>query len=430
MDTDVYRVEDAAPASTELWQRASTDFFTVAMESEHRANPYPLYAAARRNAPVYDTGFGMWLVFTHADASATLRGPTNSSDEKRGRVYADFIAENSLTEAFGGLPMMLFLDPPDHTRLRSLVAQAFTPRRAEQLRDRSRAIAADLVSSIAADIGSAGPVDLIERFAYPLPVTVICELLGVPAADHATFGEWSKHLARSVDPGILRTPDDNAHLVAAGAAFAEYFGALIDERRDTPRDDLLSAMIAAADDGDRLSRDELLGTGLLLLIAGHETTVNLIGNSIAAIASHPDQQQVVRDHGIDRAAIDELLRYDSPVQMAQRITLEPMTLGEHVVPALDSVITLLGAANRDPAVFNAPDRLDLRRQSAKPHLSFGGGIHHCLGAALARVEGEEALSELFTRFPHLKLTDGATRRNSFTLRGFDSLPVQLGPATS
>ena len=415
-----------ATPTADLWKRASTDFFNVAMEPEHRANPYPLYAASRENAPVYETGFGLWLAFTHEATSTALRTPGASSNEKRGRLYADFIAENSSGEAFGGLPMLLFLDPPDHTRLRSLVAQAFTPRRADQLRDRVAAVAGRLIGEIADDHGPTDPVDLIERFAYPLPVTVICELLGVPAADHALFGEWSKHLARSVDPGILRTPDDNARLAAAGTAFTEYFGALIAERQAAPGEDLLSAMITAAADGDRLTHEELLGTGLLLLIAGHETTVNLIGNSIAAICSHPDQQQIVRTRGVDRAAIDELLRFDSPVQMAQRIAIEPIILGGLIVPALDSVITLLGAANHDPAVFAHPDRLDLTRQPVKPHVSFGGGIHHCLGAALARVEGEEALSALFARFPDLSLAGTGVRRNSFTLRGYESLPVTTG----
>jgi pimeloyl-[acyl-carrier protein] synthase len=424
MDTQLYRVDDTAQA---LWQRASTDFFTVAMEPEHRDNPYPLYAAARSNAPVFDTGFGLWLAFTHDATSTTLRTPTASSDESRGRLYAEWIVENQATKAFGGMPLMLFLDPPDHTRLRSLVAQAFTPRRADQLRTRTRTIAHDLLVAVKTDRAPGDEVDIIKHFAAPLPVTVICELLGIPAADHALFGQWSTDLARSVDPGILRTPDDNAKLVAAGASFIEYFGALIDERRKSPGDDILSALIAAADDGDRLSHDELIGTGMLLLIAGHETTVNLIGNSIAAICSHPDQQHHVREHGVDRAAVDELLRFDTPVQMAQRVAIQPITLGDHVVPALDTVITLLGAANRDPAAFPDPDRLDLTRKPAKPHLSFGGGIHHCLGAALARVEGEEALSELFAQFPSVALAGEGQRRNSFTLRGYASLPVTLGP---
>jgi cytochrome P450 len=424
MDTHLYRVEESTDAAA-LWQRASTDFFTVAMEPEHRDNPYPLYAAARANAPVYDTGFGLWLAFTHDATSTALRTPTASSDETRGRLYAEWIVENLATKAFGNMPLMLFLDPPDHTRLRSLVAQAFTPRRADQLRTRTRTIAHDLLAAVKVEHGPGDTIDLIERFAAPLPVTVICEMLGVPAADHALFGSWSTDLARSVDPGILRSPEDNAKLVAAAERFAEYFGALIEERRKKPGDDIMSALIAAADDDERLTHDELVGTGLLLLLAGHETTVNLIGNSIAAICSHPDQQQHVREHGVDRVAVDELLRFDSPVQMAQRVAIEPIALGDHVVPPLDSVVTLLGAANRDPAVFPDPDRLDLTRQPAKPHLSFGGGIHHCLGAALARVEGEEALSELFTQFPNLALTGEAQRRNSFTLRGFASLPARL-----
>jgi cytochrome P450 len=426
MDTHLYRTSNSPSPAADLWERASTDFFNVAMEPVHRADPYPLYAAAREHAPVYDSGFGLWLAFTHDATSVTLRTPGASSDEKRGRLYADFVAQDIAVEAFGGLPMLLFLDPPDHTRLRSLVAQAFTPRRADQLRERVAAIAARLIDEIASEYGPNDPVDLIERFAYPLPVTVICELLGVPAADHQLFGEWSKHLARSVDPGILRTPDDNARLVTAGSAFTEYFGALIAERQATPSEDLLSAMITAAAGGDHLTHDELLGTGLLLLIAGHETTVNLIGNSIAAIGSHPDQQQIVRERGVDRLAIDELLRFDSPVQLALRVAIEPISLGDYTVPALESVITLLGAANRDPAVFPDPDRLDLTRQTAKPHVSFGGGIHHCLGAALARVEGEEALSALFARFPDLALAGTGTRRNSFTLRGYESLTVTTG----
>lgn len=404
------------------------DFLSVALTPEFREDPYPWFHRLRELEPVHETPLGTYMLSRHADASAAVRDPALSNDERNSELYQAFLEANPPTgDDFAEQTRqatMLFLDPPDHTRLRGLVSKAFTPRVIGRLRPRVEELVAELLDGVMAR--GEGHMDVVTDLAYPLPVVIICELLGVPAADHPTFQGWSRDLAHSIDPDPLISPEQQARIEAAGNAFVEYFLALIEERRRSLGDDLLSGLIAAEEAGDRLSEEELLGTALLLLIAGHETTVNLIGNGTLALLRHRDQFERLRaDPALDHNAVEELLRYDSPVTFTQRITLEEYQVGETVLAPRKQLIPILAAANRDPEVFPDPDCLDLARPEANRHLAFGGGHHFCLGAALARLEGEVAIPTLVRRFPELELAGEPVRRDTFTLRGLERLPVTV-----
>jgi unspecific monooxygenase len=317
---------------------------------------------------------------------------------------------------------LLFMDPPDHTRLRNLVARAFTPRRIEGLRAATEAITAELLDAMGSD---GGPVDLIQAFAYPLPVRVICNLLGIPEADEAVFTGWSRGIARSLDPTVLRSPAIDAAIEQARSELRAYLGELLEARRKNPGDDLLSGLALVEADGDRISSGEVLSLAVLLLVAGHETTVNLIGNGVLALLRAPEQLALLqRSPDLVGAAVDELLRFDGPVQITQRIATEDMEVVGCQVRRGDEILLVLGAANRDPAVFAEPYRLDVTRD-ARRHVGFGGGIHHCLGAVLARMETQIALAALLDRFGRIELAGTPVRRPTFTLRGLESLPVTL-----
>jgi cytochrome P450 len=312
---------------------------------------------------------------------------------------------------------MLFRDPPDHTRLRSLVSKAFTPRRAEQVSERVQRIVDEMLDRVE----SRRHVELLTELAYPLPARVICELLGVPAADSDFIVRCARPLATGLDPSPMRSPTTLTEADQATRAFVEYLERLITDRRRQPGDDLLSALIAAETDGDRLAHDELVSTLVLLLIAGHETTANLIGNGVLALLRNPAELARLRaDPGLDATAVDELLRYDSPVQMTQRITLDDVTLGDVTIGPGRIVIAILAAANHDPAVFDEPERLDVGR-TPNPHLAFGSGPHYCIGAALARLEARIAIGTLVRRFPGLRLARAPRWRSSFTIRGLREL---------
>jgi cytochrome P450 len=314
------------------------------------------------------------------------------------------------------------MDAPDHTRLRGLVARAFTPRRIEDLRAATEGITAELIDAMAARRGT---VDLIEAFAYPLPVRVICTLLGVPARDEAIFTNWSRGIARSLDPSILRSPEVEAAIVEARQGLHTYIGELLAERRRQPGDDFLSALAAVDVDGDSITARETVSLAQLLLVAGHETTVNLIGNGVLALLRAPEQLALLqRQPELVGPAVDEFLRFDGPVQISQRVAMEDLDLFGHKVRKGDEILLILGAANRDPAAFTEPHRLDVARDARK-HVAFGGGIHHCLGAALARMEGLVAFKALLEAFPTMELATPPTRRPTFTLRGLETLPVAL-----
>ena len=397
-------------------------FFVDAMSTTFREDPYPHYETYRSQDRLLRVADTMWFSFGHVDVTAMLRHPKLSSDERRATTEVGRSEPGRLATS------LLFMDPPDHTRLRSLVAQVFTPKRMADLRPTAAAITAKLLDEIAAAGTSGEEVDLIRSLAYPLPVRTICSLLGVPEADERTFTGWSRALARSLDPSVLRSAELDATIADAERDLVEYLGDLLSFRRTTPGDDLLSALLAVEADGDRILPKEVVDLALLLLVAGHETTVNLIGNAVLALLRAPDQLDLLRrSPDLVAGAVDELLRFDSPVQMTQRVATEDLDLAGYRVRAGDEILLVLGAANRDPSVFAEPNRLNVIRD-ARRHVAFGGGSHHCLGASLARLEGQVALSALLARFSRLELAGRPIRRPTFTLRGLESLPVVVEEA--
>ncbi len=386
---------------------------------EFHANPYPFYHALREKDPVHQSPMGFWVLTRYDDVVTSLRDPRYGRDGFAPLIEATYGPET----AEGNLPRsMLMRDPPDHTRLRALVNKAFTPRVIEGMRAHIQAIVDRLLDKVQ----GARSMDVIDDLAYPLPVTVICEMLGVPLDDQNAIRGWSSDIARSLDAiGLMADPDIVARGVAARRNLTEYFRRLLPERRQHPKADLLSLLIAVEERGDRLNEGELLAMCLLLFIAGHETTVNLIGNGTLALLEHSDQMARFKDDpALIPSAIEELLRYDSPVQWTARITNADVEAGGRKIPSGSMVIAAIGAANRDPSHFPDPDRLDIARADNR-HVSFGFGIHFCLGAPLARVEGQIALGTLLRRMPDLALQTGATLdwRESSALRGLKRLPV-------
>lgn len=404
---------------------ASTpDFVGLAFSPEVRDDPYPLLRLLRETAPVVETPLG-WLLTRHADCVQVTRDPRLSND---GRNAVPDTLPGSDGEREPEDIFMLFLDPPDHTRLRGLVNKAFTQRIVARLRARAEHLVDGMLD--AAEARGDHRLDVIAELAYPLPVVIICELLGVPPGDRDTLQGWSRDLAAIADPTAAMTAEQQAKVDAAGQAFTEYFTQLIDDRRRTPGDDLLSVLSAAEQDS-RLSRRELLTMVLFLFVAGHETTASLIGNGTLALLRNPEQlTRLHHDPSLGGGAIEELLRFDTPVQLTQRFTLDDYDLGRVTIPAGRRLVALLGAANRDPDAFAGPDHLDLGREGAHRHLAFGGGPHFCLGAALARLESEIAITALVQRFPTMELADEPTRRPTVTIRGLDTLPISTGPGTA
>jgi cytochrome P450 len=395
-----------------------SDFTFNPMAPEFVADPYPTYHRLRAEDPVHQSPLGFWVLTRYEDVVSVLRDPRLIKEPIAAFVAARF----GLAAPPTGMGLsMLDRDPPDHTRLRGLVSKAFTPRVIERLRPHIQQIVDGLLDRVEADHG----MDLIEQFAYPLPVIVICEMLGVPVADHERFKGWGLDIARGLD-AIMLPPDSPVaqRSVNARHALADYFRELIAERRADPRDDLLSGLIAAEEAGDKLNEDELLATCILLLVAGHETTVNLIGNGSLALLRHPDQRRRLQDDpGLIVTAVEELLRFDGPVQRTARIPSEDVTIGGKIIGKGEMVMPFIGAADRDPAQFPDPDRLDIGRADNR-HIAFGWGVHFCIGAPLARVEGQIALNTLLRRRPKLALaTDRPEYRQSLTLRGLAALPV-------
>jgi cytochrome P450 len=389
------------------------------MDPDFVADPYPMYHRLRAEDPVHHSPLGFWVLTRYPDVMAMLRDPRLIKEP-----IAAFVAARFGVAVPPGLGLsMLDRDPPDHTRLRGLVSKAFTPRALEGLRPHIQQI----VDGLLDEAQRRGSMDLIEEFAYPLPVRVICEMLGVPVKDHERFKQWGLDIARGLD-AIMLPPDSEVAVrsIAGRRALSNYFRELIAERRAAPRDDMLSALIAAEEAGDKLNEDELLATCILLLVAGHETTVNLIGNGTLALLRHPAELRKLRDHpGLIGSAVEELLRFDGPVQRTARIPSEDITIGGQTIGKGELVMPFLGAADRDPAQFPDPDRLDLTRTDNR-HIAFGMGIHFCLGAPLARMEGQIAINTLLARLPRLTLaTDRPRFRQSLTLRGLQALPVSF-----
>lgn len=390
------------------WERMESGVAYHPGSPEAIADPYPIYSDLRAKDPVHRMRLiDAWAITRYRDIDRVLRDHATFSSAVATKV-----------QRRTGLTSMLEMDPPDHTRLRSLVSQAFTPRAIKGLRPRIERIAEHLVDETA----NGDRVDLMASIAYPLPVIVIAEMLGVPAEDMTRFERWSNDISLNIEP----TLDDEEILRVRNAAeeLTEYFEGIILLRRSDPKDDIISALLAAEEEGDKLTHEELIRTLILLLVAGNETTRNLIGNGVLALLANPDQFELLRkDPSLMGSAVKELLRYDSPVQLDGRTPKVDVELGGRSISAGQSVIAVIGAANRDPDVFENPDRLDIRRAGAS-HLSFGRGIHYCLGAPLAEMEGQIALAAVMRKFPRIRLAAEPVRRRQTVLRGLKHLWVE------
>jgi cytochrome P450 len=393
-----------------------------------RENPFPLFEQARRRGPVHAVtladGHEAWLIVRHAEARAALNDVRLSKDMQAAFASSGVVAEGLPGPAFAR--HMLAVDPPHHTRLRRLVASAFSVRRIEALEDHVHLIVNRLLDAIE-DHGPETVVDLIGSFAFPLPFTVICELLGLPELGRTRFGDA---LVEMLAP--TRTPDEYADAKRASDQVVEYLHQLVSDKRADHDDALVSALISARDGEDRLSEQELLSTIFQLVIAGHDTTSTLIGNGVVALLTHPDQLASLRsDPSLMANAVEELIRFDAPVPHSTfRYALEPIELGGTIIPAGAQVIINLASANRDETRFDQPDTLDIGRTDTR-HLGFGHGIHFCLGAPLARMEGRVALGELIRRFPDLHLAVPLEdlrwgHGDGLVLRGLTALPVIAG----
>jgi cytochrome P450 len=398
-------------------------------ENGFHANPYHQYQRVRETEPVHRSALGPVLLTRWEDVNRLLRSPgvsvetANASDVRRLQP-----SHGDPERSERGKQSILRLDPPDHTRLRRLMSRAFTPRTIERLRPRVD----EMVSRILDDLATRDePFDLMSELAFPLPFAVINDMLGMPDGDADTMRALSHTVSQSIDP--LLAAERAEEIFAASDQMREMVAAAVRWKRNRPDDDdLLNTLLRRDDDGDVLTDSEISDNVVLLYIAGHETTVNLIGNGIHALLRNRRQLERLQDGSVsDSAAVEELLRYDSPVQFTQRIMIETIDIDDHTITAGDTVLTGIGAANRDPAKFGpTADELDLDRANAREHVSFGSGIHHCLGAALARLEGQAVIGPMVRRFPDLALTGEPVRNDRLVLRGFDQLPVTAGTSTS
>lgn len=401
------------------------DFFSPA----HRANPYRDYAYLRENAPVYrytdSSGYAYWVITRYEDVQAAFKDPRLVKDYRHAysqERIAQIEAQMTTREWRILDQNLLSADPPDHTRLRNLVSKAFTPRRMEQLRPRIQQIADELIDAMAGQ----SQVDLLDVYAFPLPFQVIAELLGVPTVDRDKFRSWSKSLLDGSGPDA---PEVNSY--KAAVAFVAYIEEMIAERRKTGgQEDLVGALVQAEESGDKLSEDELIAMIWLLIIAGHETTVNLIGNGMVALLRHPDQMAKLQTDlpGLIKPAIEEFLRYDGSVETSTiRFASEDVQIsGQHIARG-ERVLLVIAGADHDATRFTNSDELDVTRANNQ-HIAFGYGIHFCLGAPLARLEGQIALSTLLERKPNIKLAvkpEDLQWRPSLLLRGLQSLPVLI-----
>jgi len=391
---------------------------------EFRVDPYPIYDLLRQYAPVvFRDELNMWVVSRYADVTAILRdrrfGRTIDhvlTREQRGlppkpqyRRAFDMLSENSMFDK----------EPPDHTRLRGLVHKAFTPRRVENLREAVQSTADMLLD----EVQSKGSMDVLADFAVPLPVTVIAELLGVPEEERGPLRNWSQTIVAMYE--LAPTAEQERAAIQAATEFTEYLHKLAAQRRQQPKDDLMTALVEAEEAGDRLSEDELIATCILLLNAGHEATVNVIGNGLYALFRNPDQLQLLQENpSLNTGAVEELLRYDTPLQLFRRFALEDVPFGDVTFRQGQEIALLFGSANRDPERFPNPDAVDISR-SENPHIAFSLGVHYCLGAPLARMELQIAFATLMRRFPDLALAQEPQYRDSVVIRGLESLQVNF-----
>lgn len=389
------------------------------------ADPYPAYAELRARGRVhYYEPTNQWLVPHHADVSALLR------DRRLGRTYQHRFTHEEFGrtapppehEPFHTLNDhgMLDLEPPDHTRIRRLVSKAFTPRTVERLKPYVRGLADELASALA----EAGGGDLLKDVAEPLPVAVIAEMLGIPESDRAPLRPWSADICGMYE--LNPSQETAAKAVRASVEFSDYLRELIAARRKEPGEDLVSGLIAAHDEGDRLTEQEMISTAVLLLNAGHEATVNATVNGWYALFRNPAQLELLRaDHTLIPSAVEELMRYDTPLQLFERWVLDEIELAGTTIPRGAEVALLFGSANHDPEVFTDPGRLDLGRAD-NPHISFSAGIHYCIGAPLARIELAASMGALLERAPTLRLAAEPARKPNFVIRGLEGLAVEVG----
>jgi hypothetical protein len=388
---------------------------------EWRQAPWPLYRRFQDESPVHRFPQGGWLLTRFEDCSEVLRDrrfgsdPSNLNETGRAAIGANDVYQP-------GSSVLLFIDPPDHTRIRSLVSKAFTPKVVSRLRPWLEGLVDRLLDARVEQ----GELEVLADLGYPLPAEVICQLLDVPLRDRDQFRDWSAAASRLLD-GNLEPAAQEAGVLATMQLFG-YFAELLEDRRRHPGDDLLSGLVAAEEEGDRLTPEELLTTVVTLFVAGYETTMNLIGNGTLALLDHPGQLAALQaDPSLARPATEEALRYEGPAQLVPRVALEPLRVGEAEVEAGDSVVVGIAAANRDPRRFADPDRFDLHRADAG-HLAFSLGPHHCLGAALARLEAEVAFAAMARRLPQLELAGDRPRfRAHAILRGLEALPVRFTP---
>ncbi len=388
------------------------------LDPAFRVDPYPAYRALLQEQPLFQSPFGPLVVSRYEDCLAILRSSGTSNDWRNSpRWSPDSEEDTDITPAF------LFLDPPEHTRLRGLVNRAFTPRRVEQLRSRAQQIADEVFDRAT---GSGG-MEVVSDLAFPLPVMIICQMLGVPAEDVDQFTEWSAAMTRGLDPSFTWPPGLLERFRDLRARARGYFADLMALRRRDPRDDLLSGLLEADEHGDRLSEAEVFSILNLLLIAGHETTVNLIANGFLAFGRHPDQFARIReDPPLIRSAVEEVLRFDPPVHLMGRLPIEDIEVSCGTIPQFSELLLLPAAAGRDGSQFSDPDTFDVGRADNR-HLGFGFGTHHCLGAPLARLEAQVALGTLAQRFSTIELVrDPPDYKDNITLRGVAALEVKLG----
>lgn len=390
---------------------------------EVHANPYPLYRQLREQDPIHWSELlDAWVLTRYDDVLAVLKHPRFSADRRqaRNRIIQQAIALQEQTGLLARASTMLTSDPPEHTRLRGLVSNAFTYKAVEAMRPHIQEIVNELLDAVQ----DKGRLDVIWDLGYPLPVIVIAEMLGVPPERRDTFKRWSDDIVATLG-GPLVAPAVQERGRQAAMEMAEYFRGVIEERRKEPKEDLLSALIAAEERGEVLSEEELLATCILLLAAGNETTTNLIGNGTLALLRNPDQLELLRnDPSLVESAVEELLRYDGPVQGTGRVAQEDVEVGGTVIKEGQLAFTMLAAADRDPAQFPNPDTLDITRQDNR-HIAFGFGIHFCLGAPLARAEAQIAFSTMLRRLPDLQLAvDEPQWGGTFILRGLKGLPIE------
>ena len=396
-------------------------------EPSFAENPYPQWQLLRENDPVYQTPLDFWMLLRYEDINRFVRDHSLSvEDRNAGASLTDEMRKQVLGDRFDelmqrGSRAMLNLDPPDHTRLRRLVTKAFTPRVIEQLRPRIQ----ELVDGYLDAATEKGELELVADLAFPLPFAVISEMLGMPDTDTAQLRQWSGTLVRSLEP--LADPELIRAIAEAGENIRAFTQEAIAWKRREPSDDLLSALIAAEEGGDVLSDDELIDQVVLLYVAGHETTVNLIGNGmLALLRSRAQLERLQADPSLETNTVEELLRYDPPVQMTRRITLKDVEVGDKTIPAGTFVACVIASANRDPAQWgDTADAVDIGRAGAEKHLAFGGGAHHCLGAALARLEGRVAIGTLVRRFPDIEMAGPPSWNGRLNLRGVDRLPLSI-----